>query len=367
MRELLARAPARIDFGGGWTDVPPYTVERGGYVCNLAISRRATVRLRASQHGVAVDAEGELASASRVAELAREGGLGLVVAALRRAAVEDVAIETRAGFPRGAGLGGSSAMGVALQAALAAWCGERVDAATLAERSRRVEVEELRVAGGSQDHYAAAFGGALALRCAERVTVRRIPLSRELVEAIERQCVVAYTGQSRISGETITAVLDAYRAGDRRVTAALARMAELAMAMAPVLERGALDELGAMVAEHWEHQRALHPRITTPAIERVLAVARDAGAYGGKALGASGGGCVLVIAPVDRAAAVRSAVSAVAEPLPFRVDEVGACVRLGGVTGDMGDVERTGGAGDAGDAGSAAGPDDSWIPVERGA
>jgi D-glycero-alpha-D-manno-heptose-7-phosphate kinase len=240
--------------------------------------------------------------------------------------MECVELELRSDFPRGAGLGGSSAAGVALQAAFAAWCGEHVPPATLAERSRRTEVEGLGVAGGSQDHYAAAFGGALGLHFTDQVAVERIALPRETRAALEERCTVVYTGESRISADTINGVMDAYRAGDAGVTSALAGMRVLAVRMIAALERGDIDELGALVDEHWRYQRALHPRITTPAIERVLDVARRAGALGGKALGASGGGSVLVIARRDAAAQVRDAVAAVGDVLDFHVDESGATV-----------------------------------------
>lgn len=326
MRRVVARAPTRIDFGGGWTDVPPYTTEQGGCVCNLAITRYATAELRARDAAWTIEEGGVRHHAATRDELAAGDGAELARAALRRAGVGPVALALRSDFPRGAGLGGSSAAGVALQTALADWCGERPSRDALAERSRAVEVEELHVPGGSQDHYAAALGGALALRFDHVVRARRIPLAPSLVHELERRCVVVYTGQSRISGETITAVLDAYRARERGVTHALARMRELAEQMIAALERGAVDELAALVDEHWRHQRALHPAISTPAIERVLETAREAGAIGGKALGASGGGSVLVIAARGREDAVRHAVSAVAEPLAFAVDTEGACV-----------------------------------------
>lgn len=326
MRELEARAPTRIDFGGGWTDVPPYPVERGGCVCNLAIARHATARLAGRVSGWVITESGETHAAATAAGLSCGEGAELARAALRRAGVGPVALAMASDFPRGAGLGGSSAAGVALQAALAAWRGEHPSPETLAERSRAVEVEELRVPGGSQDHYAAAFGGALALHFDERVRVRRIPLSDALRAELESRCIVVYTGESRLSGETITAVLDAYRARDRRVTAALSRMRALAESMIAALAGGSVDELGALVGEHWAYQRALHPRIDTPSIERVLSVARAAGAIGGKALGASGGGSVLVIAERGREMAVRRAVAEVAEPLPFAVDTTGVCM-----------------------------------------
>lgn len=326
MREVVARAPARIDFGGGWTDVPPYPTEQGGCVCNLAITRHSTVWLRPGVGEVVVDAEGMVVRAGASAMLHPTGPAALPAAALRRAAVDGVHLRLRNDFPRGAGLGGSSAAGVALQAALAAWLGEQPAREQLAERSRAVEVEELGVAGGSQDHYAAALGGALDLRFESGVRAEHIALPPDLVTALERRCIVAYTGESRISGETITAVLDAYRAREPRVVSALARMRVLAESMIAALKRRDVDDLAALVSEHWEHQRALHPRISTPAIERVLETARRAGAPGGKALGASGGGSVLVIAPEERATAVRDAVAAVAQPLPFHVDQEGVHV-----------------------------------------
>jgi D-glycero-alpha-D-manno-heptose-7-phosphate kinase len=303
---VVARAPARIDFGGGWTDVPPYGEEMGGFVCNLAITRHAVVTFCDAALTAPQD---ELTSA-----------------ALRSARLDGVGVQLTTNFPPGAGLGGSSAVGVALQAAIAAWRDEAADRETLAQRSRGVEVNELRVAGGWQDHYAAAFGGALALTFADGIAVRALPLTDELATELERRCVVAYTGQSRISGATITAVLDAYRERVPHVMHALSRMAELARAMADAVAAGSLNDLGELVGEHWAHQRALHPRITTPGIERTLEAARDAGAIGGKALGASGGGCVLAIARAERERDVREAMARVATLVPFGVDRDGVHV-----------------------------------------
>jgi D-glycero-alpha-D-manno-heptose-7-phosphate kinase len=196
----------------------------------------------------------------------------------------------------------------------------------IAEWSRATEIEELGVAGGSQDHYAAAYGGALGLWFDESVRVRQLQLADETRAAIERRCIVAYTGQSRISGNTITAVLDAYRAREPRVTQALARMKALAEQMIVTLEEGDVDALAELVGEHWVHQRALHPSITTPEIERLMDAARSAGAIGGKALGASGGGCVAVFAPEGRVDAVRAVVAELAEPLTFEIDVEGVHV-----------------------------------------
>jgi D-glycero-alpha-D-manno-heptose-7-phosphate kinase len=165
-RVVVARAPARLDFGGGWTDVPPYCDAEGGTVCNLAIARYATVRLSA-------------ASDPEPAPLAAPGRRGADCPPRRgpRSAAPGCSAAARGvgeRLPGGRGARAVERHGVALAAALAAWGGAGAppnasgadDAArrdALAEWSRAVEVEDAGIAGGRQDHYAAARGGALRL------------------------------------------------------------------------------------------------------------------------------------------------------------------------------------------------------------
>ena len=309
---VIARAPVRIDFGGGWTDVPPYPVQQGGYVCNIAIARYATATI------------GAAATESPYEDPP------LVAAALRRFGAAGLTVNLESDYPEGAGLGGSSAAGVALCGGLSLWRGESLAPGELAERSRTVEAEDLGIAGGRQDHYAAAFGGALGLTFGETVKVQRIPLSPQLQADIERRCLVFYTGQSRISAETITAVLDAYRTREPRVLRSLHRMKELAQSMTQALLNGSVDDLGALVREHWEHQRSLHPGIPTELIDEIIDRAYANGAIGCKALGASGGGCVLCISDADEIEAVRRAVAPLAQPVIYTVDRRGFHATTGG-------------------------------------
>jgi D-glycero-alpha-D-manno-heptose-7-phosphate kinase len=308
------RAPTRVDFGGGWTDVPPYSEIEGGAVCAGAIARYATAELS--------DAAGPI---PRGVEPAPEPEAPLIRAALARAAIDDTQVRVRlhSDFPIGAGLGGSSAASAALLGALDQWRGIPIDRAAIAERGRRIEVEDLGIPGGRQDHYCATHGGLLGLSFGATVGVRRIPLPPPLRASLERRCVLVYTGESRISGDTITGVLEGYRRRDRRVTFALARMRELAQQMIAALERADVDDLGSLVAEHWIHQRALHPAIATPVIDAIIERAGRAGALGAKATGASGGGCVVAVARRGVEAEVRRAVGALGELIPFTLDETG--------------------------------------------
>lgn len=310
---ITTRAPTRIDFGGGWTDVPPYSDEMGGFVCNVAIARYATVT-------VEQDTRSTNGHASNVATSGTMADRSIAEAAARRFGMTSARIDVRSDFPLGAGLGGSSAAGVATVAALAAARGETMESTQIAELSRAIEIGDLGVPGGRQDHYAAAYGGALGLRfSAAGVEVERIPLDAELRAEIERRCVIIYTGTSRISGETIEAVLGAYRNREPRVLAALDRMRSSAVSMAQALRARDIDALAGLVAEQWSHQRSLHPAIPTPSIDEIIARGTAAGAAGAKALGASGGGCVLLIARTDRGDEVRDAVASLGELLPFTV------------------------------------------------
>ena len=304
-RRVTSRAPTRIDLGGGWTDVPPYCDREGGFVCNIAIDRYATATLSEDAAGTTT--------------------IPLVIAALKRAGV-DCGVTLANDFPVGAGLGGSSAASAALLTALDEWTGRQRERASLAELGRAIEVEDLGVAGGRQDHYAAAYGGALGLTFTSSTLVRRLRVTDETFSDLAARSLLVYTGESRISGDTITAVLGAYERRERPVVRALGRMKELAREMATALERGDLDALGEMLSDHWTHQRSLHPSIPTARIDEIVARAKATGALGAKAMGASGGGCVLVIGRPERMDALRAEMSGLGELLDFAFDRDGAAI-----------------------------------------
>ncbi len=309
---VIARAPTRLDLGGGWTDVPPVCLESFGAVTSIAIARHATVTLE-ERDGTS-------------APLAMDP---LARAALRRAGLHTVHATINSNFPVSAGLGGSAAAGVALQGAIAAWRGEFIDPMELVARARVVETEDLKVAGGWQDYCAAAYGGVLGMRFgAGHPTVRPLAVSDETIASFERRAVIVYTGESRLSARTITGVLDAWREGRADVRAHLAHMRDLAELMEAALERGALDTLSDLVRSHWERQRALHEDITTERIDALMAATASVGALGFKALGASGGGCVLLLAAEDDVDAVRRTAATMGEVLPFTVARTGVQITV---------------------------------------
>jgi D-glycero-alpha-D-manno-heptose-7-phosphate kinase len=307
-RAIVARAPTRLDFGGGWTDVPPYPEREGGAVCSVAITRYATATAASDEH------------AARRAGVPAQAVDALAAAALRRSGIPGAVAHVTADFPAGAGLGGSSTCSVALAGALSVLRDVHLAPNELAALSRVTEVEDLGVAGGYQDHYAAAYGGALLLGFAECTSVELLAFPGQSADDLVRRSVLLYTGESRLSASTIAAVRDEYLAGNPRTVGALARMKALAGEMAGAVRAGDVDALGQLMGEHWVHQRALHPSITTPRIEAIAERAARAGALGVKALGASGGGCVLAIAAEGREEELTHAVASLGERLDFAID-----------------------------------------------
>ena len=292
--------------------MPPYCDREGGYVCNIAIDRYAIARLATSAE-------------SRVSGVDASDA-PLVRAAMRRTGASGIRVSLENRFPTGAGLGGSSAASAALLGALATWTGSQWSRDEIAEEGRRIEVVDLGVAGGRQDHYAAAFGGALGLTFTSRVEVERLRVASATRAELLRRSILIYTGQSRISAGTITAVLGAYERGEGRVVEALGSMCALAKQMSRALVDGDLDRLGSLVSEHWVHQRSLHESIPTERIDEIIARGLKAGALGGKATGASGGGCVYLLCAAGRTDAVRSEIAGLGELVGFALDDEGLSV-----------------------------------------
>lgn len=305
---IQASAPCRLDFAGGWTDVAPFSLERGGTVVNAAIELRAavTVELGGDHHRIESDDLGMSLELRRPGDLVADGRLDLLKAAIRFSAVPNCRLTSRSDAPAGSGLGSSGALDVALVAALDQVAGRRSTPTELAERAWHLEAVEAGLPGGRQDQYSAALGGFHRFDF-DRSGVSAAPLRLEsgFVEWLERQTVICYTGQSRVSGDTIARVMSRYRAGDRPVVAALEGLAETAVAMAAALEAADAQAVGRLLSANWAHQQALDPGMSTPLMARLEATMLDGGALGGKAAGAGAGGSMFFLVPgsVDRAVA----------------------------------------------------------------
>jgi D-glycero-alpha-D-manno-heptose-7-phosphate kinase len=321
--EFHATAPVRLDFAGGWTDVPPFSAREGGVVVNAAIDRTAHARLDIGGSLIRLVAEdlGETVECANSGGLVLDGRLDFHKAALRMLPVQAMCtLTTRVDAPPGSGLGSSGAMGVALVAVLARARQETLADRDIAELAYRLEATEVGHAGGRQDQYAAALGGVQRLSFRDPdVGVEPITLDPAFAATLEGQLVACYTGRSRVSGDTIARVMGAYERGDGRVSGALRALREVAERMAEALRAADLARVAALLSENWSRQVELDEGMRTAEMVRLETAARDAGALGGKAAGAGAGGAMFFIAPEGGAAAVATAARAAgATVLPVR-------------------------------------------------
>ncbi len=320
MRHARATAPVRLDFAGGWTDVPPFSAREGGAVVSAAIALLAEAEVLPGGAGVTLVAEdiGETLRLEGHEAPAGAGGLALHRAALRLARPDcPLCLRTHCAAPAGSGLGSSGALDVALVAALAAARNERPDVRTIADAACRLEAVEAGIPGGRQDQFTAAYGGFLMLRfCDPDAQATPLSLPAGVADDLARRIVLCYTGASRFSGATIARVMQAYERGEHGVVGALRRIREIADEMADALAAGDARRIGALLSENWRQQQALDPAMRTAEMARLEGALADAGAFGGKAAGSGAGGCMFFVAGDDIAAARRAAVGAGARLLP---------------------------------------------------
>jgi D-glycero-alpha-D-manno-heptose-7-phosphate kinase len=301
-----AAAPVRLDFAGGWTDVPPYSAREGGVVVAAAVQLHARAEVRPRERGYLLNSK-DLSQALEYDEasaLAGDGPLPLLRAGIRMFDVGPCALHTRSDAPPGSGLGSSGAMDVALVAALAWAAGRRLTTREIADIACRLEGQEAGIPGGRQDQFVAAFGGFLQLTFRDPdATVNPIALDRECMAELERRMLLCYTGASRFSGDTIGRVMRAYERGDSAVAAALDGLRGAALAMGDALRAGAFGRVGELLSENWRLQQQLDPGMSTPDMRRLETAMRDAGCLGGKAAGAGAGGSMFFLASDDPAPA----------------------------------------------------------------
>ena len=296
-------APVRLDFAGGWTDVPPFSAREGGVVVNGAIELAARVAVRIGGRLIRLVSEdlGEELECADSGGLVLDGRLDLLKAALRMLPVQAACtITTRCDAPPGSGLGSSGAMDVALVAALALARAERWTAREIAEQAWYLETVEANIPGGKQDQFAAALGGFQRLTFRDPdVGVEPITLDPAFATALARRTVLCYTGRSRVSGATIARVMGAYERGDPRVTGALRAMKDVAAAMVEALRAGDVARVATLLSDNWTHQQALDPGMRTPEMAQLENTLTAAGALGGKAAGSGAGGSMFFVTGDD--------------------------------------------------------------------
>lgn len=321
---IITRTPLRISFVGGGTDLPAYYRTTQGAVVSAAINKYVymTVNTLSEYFPNRILVK---YSESELVDSVDDIRHPIIREAMRMTdVVGRVEITSMADIPAGTGLGSSSTYAVGLLHALYTFRGEFVSAAQLAREACEIEIERLGDPIGKQDQYIAAYGGIRHIRfnSDETVFVDPVVCSFETKRALEENLLMFYTGKTRRAGE----ILEKQQADTHKKMETLTAMKDLCAELMDVLREGrSLNRFGEILHEGWLLKRGLVAAIADDVINTYYETARDAGAIGGKLLGAGGGGFLLFYVEKQNRDRVRAALSDLKE-LPFRFEPQGSKV-----------------------------------------
>jgi D-glycero-alpha-D-manno-heptose-7-phosphate kinase len=321
---VRSRAPLRISFSGGGTDVPPYPQERGGVVLSTTINKYAyTSLIPQEEPTISVQSlDYDIVAHYNVDEkLTFNGELDLIKAVINRFGCQGgVQMFLHSDAPPGSGLGSSSTMMVALVGLMAKYLKKPVTLYDIAQLAYEIERKDLAIKGGMQDQYAATFGGFNFIEFnKDSVVVNPLRIDPHVLNELEYHLILCYTGKTRLSANILNTQVDAYVQKQEDVVNALDELKALTIDMKNALLQGKLNDFGELLHVAWDQKKKLAKQITNPHIDELYAAARGLGALGGKILGAGGGGYLLVYSPFQ----VKHLISQRLEELGGQVIEFG--------------------------------------------
>lgn len=321
---IVSRAPVRFSLGGGGTDLPSYSQTHGGFLVAAAIDKYVfvganrrfydSIRL-AYSHTETVDSVDQIQH-----RIFRE--------ALRLTSItKGIELVSVADVPSNSGLGSSSTFTVALLNALHAFKREFVSSVQLAEEACKIEIEILGEPIGKQDQYISAYGGVTAFTFNPdgSVQAERVPVREEVLDELESNLVIFYTGIERAASQVLAQQKKTITENKDDGVNRMHRIKQLGYDTKQILIDGRIDAYGELLHEHWTNKRKLASNMTDPVIDEIYEVARNAGAIGGKLMGAGGGGFFMFyVRPAERRRVYETLLARNLRPLRFRFDHDGA-------------------------------------------
>jgi D-glycero-alpha-D-manno-heptose-7-phosphate kinase len=296
---LITRAPVRISFVGGGTDLEAYYRQHSGLVVSTTIDKYFYVFVTYS----GTDSVQVTSSDYRTFFRYRrdepplwDGDLALPRALLHHFGIDaGISIFLASEVPPGTGLGSSGTVSVALAKALGQLCGYNLASAESAELASYIEIEKLGMPVGRQDQYAAAFGGLNVIHFAPSgVSVQPLHLRPEVEHALEQRTLLFFTGASRVAANILRGQQVESRRPDSDTVTALHEIRAMAEMTVELLRTGDLAGFGALLHRAWQQKKRLADGITNRRIDEWYELARAHGAAGGKIAGAGGGGFLML-------------------------------------------------------------------------
>jgi D-glycero-alpha-D-manno-heptose-7-phosphate kinase len=316
---VRARAPLRLGLAGGGTDVSPYADLHGGAVMNATIDRYVYATIEPTNGDTVEFASHDLGIAASypvAATLPFDGRLDLLKAVYNRV-VRDMRggqplplrLTTYSEAPAGSGLGSSSTLVVAIVQAFTELLGLPLGEYDVAHLAYVIERQDLGLHGGRQDQYAATFGGFnfMEFRADDAVIVNPLRIKRHVINELEAQTLLCFTGVSRESADIIAEQSRNVQQGASKSIDAMHRLKATAVEMKEALLKGDLARMAETLSAGWTSKRDMARGISNNQIEDALATAMAAGASAGKVSGAGGGGFIMLLVPLERKRGVLSA------------------------------------------------------------
>jgi D-glycero-alpha-D-manno-heptose-7-phosphate kinase len=296
---LIARAPVRVSFFGGGTDLPAYYNQYGGVVLNTTIDKYVYCIMNVSEQNSLQITSSDYRIFYRhppSEPLLWDGDLSLPRAVLNHFGVSTgLAMFLASEVPPGTGLGSSSSVTVALVKAVSAACGQKLTSRQIAEMACYIEIEKLGKPIGLQDQYASAYGGFnwMTFR-STGVQVEPLNIPTETIMRLESRLLLMFTGAAHDSAVILAQQKKSSQEQNPRVIEALHGVKELAFKAREYLVNGELEKFGAMLDEAWQRKKQFAPGVSNERIDRCYQLARRNGAIGGKITGAGGGGFLML-------------------------------------------------------------------------
>ncbi|MEO8770185.1 MAG: dehydrogenase [Ferruginibacter sp.] len=313
-----SKAPLRIGLAGGGTDVSPYSDLHGGAILNATISLSAYASIEPiNEMEIIVEAldRNEQQRFPWMWQLPIDGTLDLLKGVYNRISREfkqpqtGFRLSTFVDAPAGSGLGTSSTLVVAILGAFVEMLKLPLGDYDIAHMAYEIERNELKLAGGKQDQYAATFGGVNYMEFYEndKVIVNPLRIRPQYMHELENNLVLYFTATSRESATIIKEQVKNVTSNNEKSIEAMHQLKEQARMMKEALLKGRLNEFGEILDFGFQQKRKMAANISNSSIEEIYEAAKKAGATGGKISGAGGGGFMIFYCPGNSNYAVKEA------------------------------------------------------------
>jgi len=294
---IVTKTPLRISLFGGGSDIPQYYNKHYGIVISTTIDKHIYISLNrcVADHLKVIYSELELShnlenvKHDRVRESLRYFGIN-----------NNIELCSFSDVPtKGTGLGSSSTFTVGVLKALYNLQKKKYTKSDLAELACKIEIDMCKEPIGKQDQYAAVYGGFNVIRFYnDGVDVKPIQVDSDTIERLNKNLICYNTGISRKTSDILSVQISNLQTNkNNSALATTHKMVELAEASLNLLQNKKLDDFGKLLDETWQMKKSLASNISNNDIDKMYDIATSAGAYGGKILGAGGGGYMLLYVP----------------------------------------------------------------------